>query len=112
MPIPGADTAIVPPEKIVDYLLNLSHPVGGPKARWFVSIGYDPAQPDQLANDLKELVESSDDYLAETSPFGVKCKVRGSLTSPTRQIGKVVSVWIIEPGASDPRLVTVVPDRE
>jgi hypothetical protein len=110
MPIPGADTAVIPPEKIIDYLLNLSHPVGGSKARWFLSIGYDTGQPDQLADDLKQLVRTSDDFVAESTSFGVKCKVKGPLTPPTGQAGNVVSVWIVETGTSAPRLVAVVPD--
>jgi hypothetical protein len=40
MPFPNAEHAIVAEEKIRDYFLNRSHPVGGPKAIWFASIGY------------------------------------------------------------------------
>jgi hypothetical protein len=112
MPIPDADSAIVPAEKLTDYLLDLSHPVGGPKARWFLALGYDPHQPEQLANDLLNLVQTSDQFVAEPTSFGVKYQVKGSLTSPTGQVGKVVSVWIIESGRPQPRLVTVVPDKE
>jgi hypothetical protein len=112
MPIPGADSSVVPPEKVTDYLLDVSHPVGGPKARWLLALGYDPGQPDQLANDLLNLVHTSEQFVAEPTSFGVKYKVKGALTSPTGQIGKVVSVWIIETGSPQPRLVTVVPDKE
>jgi hypothetical protein len=112
MPIPGADSAIVPAEKLTHYLLDLSHPVGGPKARWLSALGYNPNQPDQLANDLLNLVQTSDQFVAEPTSFGVKYQVKGSLTSPAGQVGKVISVWIIETGSLQPRLVTVVPDKE
>jgi hypothetical protein len=112
MPIPDADSAVVPSAKITDYLLNLSHPVGGPKARWFLALGYKLDQPEQLASDLQCLVRTSDQFVVETTSFGVKYKVKGSLTSPTGQVADIVAVWIIEMGSSEPRLVTVVPDKE
>jgi hypothetical protein len=40
MPFPDAERAVVTEEKVRDYLLNPNHPVGGPKAAWFASIGY------------------------------------------------------------------------
>ncbi|MEO2032054.1 MAG: DUF6883 domain-containing protein [Planctomycetaceae bacterium] len=40
MPFPDAEHAIVTGEKVRDYLLNPNHPVGGPKATWFASLGY------------------------------------------------------------------------
>ncbi len=67
MPIPGAQSAVIPLEKLTDYLLNLSHPVGGPKARWFLALGYSPNRPEQLANDLQNLVRLSDDFVAEAT---------------------------------------------
>ena len=56
MPIPNTDSAHVPPEKLTDYLLNEEHLVGGGKAKWFLSLGYDPAQPAKLEQDLLQLV--------------------------------------------------------
>ena len=35
MSFPDAEHVVIAEEKIRDYLLNLSHPVGGPKAVWF-----------------------------------------------------------------------------
>jgi hypothetical protein len=40
MPLPDAEHAIVTEEKVCEYLLNPSHPMGGPEAVWFASIGY------------------------------------------------------------------------
>jgi hypothetical protein len=44
MKLPNADKAYVPPNKLLDYLLSLSHPVGGSKARFFRSAGFDGHQ--------------------------------------------------------------------
>ncbi|GJD43526.1 hypothetical protein AFCDBAGC_1378 [Methylobacterium cerastii] len=38
----------IPDRKLVDYLLNLAHPIGGPKARFFLSFGFDRAKPDEI----------------------------------------------------------------
>ncbi len=40
MPFPDAEYAIISKEKVCEYLLDLTHPVGGPKAVWFLSLGY------------------------------------------------------------------------
>ncbi|WP_279598472.1 DUF6883 domain-containing protein [Methylobacterium sp. J-026] len=33
----------VPEDKIVHYLLNVNHPKDGPKARYFLTFGFDPS---------------------------------------------------------------------
>jgi hypothetical protein len=40
MRLPNADDAVVPREKIQDYLLDLGHPIGGGKALFFLSFGF------------------------------------------------------------------------
>ena len=40
MPLPNANEAIVPREKIEYYLLDLAHPIGGGKARFFLPFGF------------------------------------------------------------------------
>jgi hypothetical protein len=40
MQLPNADEAIVPRDKLENYLLDLAHPMGGGKARFFPSFGF------------------------------------------------------------------------
>ena len=108
MPFPGAERATIAEEKIRDYLLNPSHPVGGSKAVWFASIGYTLDNWQELADDLLQLARSSDDFQAKPSPFGVKYEVSGEIGCPGHRPGVVLSVWIVEE-VSLPRLVTVYP---
>ena len=56
MPIPQADAAYVPAEKLSEYLLDEEHPVGGSKAKWFRSLGYDLADATALERDLLKQV--------------------------------------------------------
>ena len=109
MPIPDADSAFVPPEKLSDYLLDLSHPIGGAKARWFISVGYQSENPVRLETDLLEMVHSSSDFEKEETRFGVKYVVRGQLQTPNGGVASVVTVWITEIAESKPRLVTAYP---
>lgn len=111
MPIPDAESAFIPPEKLSNYLLNLTHPVGGPKARWLISLGYHPDNPDQLESDLLEIVRNSSDYVDETTRFGVKYVVFGQLQSPNGNLANVRTVWITETNVQQPRLVTAYLDQ-
>ena len=109
MPIPNAESAFVPSDKLSDYLLNPDHPVGGTKAEWFFSRGYDPSRTEELRSDLLHIVHSSSDYVEKKTRFGVKYGVRGRLESPVGQPATVYTVWITETHSQRPRLVTAYP---
>ena len=109
MPMPNADSAFVPPEKLTDYLLNEQHPVGGSKAKWFLSLGYDPAEPTVLEQDLLKQVQTSENYAEKSSAFGTKYVVSGRISPPSGDEANVTTVWIIEPPDNRPRLVTAYP---
>jgi hypothetical protein len=109
MPIPDADSAFVPPEKLSNYLLDLTHPVGGSKARWFLSLGYETTNPERLATDLLAVVHRSADFEQEETRFGTKYIVQGRLETPKGVLANVVTVWITEIAVSKPRLVTAYP---
>ncbi|MBI4312806.1 MAG: hypothetical protein HY681_13650 [Chloroflexi bacterium] len=112
MPIPGADHAFIPPEKLWEYLLNLEHPVGGPKAQWFVSMGYDPDDPRRLEADLLAMIRRAEGYSAEMTAYGVKYVAEGSLTVPIGRRVNILTVWILDSGATAPRFVTAYPIEE
>lgn len=110
MPIPDADRAFVPDEKVLDYLLNLAHPDGGPKAIWFHSLGYDHDEWKQLAQDLLAIAQDCERFDTETTAFGVKYKASGQVARPGHRPGIVLTVWIVEDDGP-PRLVTAYPDE-
>jgi len=43
MSMPNARAATIDREKVEDYLLSPTHPIGGPKARFFFSVGFNDA---------------------------------------------------------------------
>jgi hypothetical protein len=111
MPIPNADRAVVPTEKVTEYLLNPLHPVGGPKARWLFALGYRLESPEELANDLLGVVRTSEDFTMQADRFGVKFVVKGLLTRPNGRSARVLTIWMMEHDTSFPRLVSAFPTR-
>jgi hypothetical protein len=92
MPFPDAERAEVTEDKVRDYLLNPNHPVGGPKAAWFASIGYSIDNWQDLVDDLRMLARSVDDFVAKRSRFGVKYEVAGRIGRPGHRPADVITV--------------------
>jgi len=54
MKLPHAAEAIVPRNKVENYLLHLGHPIGGSKARFFIRFGFWRESWPELADALKQ----------------------------------------------------------
>jgi hypothetical protein len=108
--IPGIERAVVDAAKIRDYLLSASHPVGRFKSRFFVRLGYTPDLWETLADDIRHHGRLGTATEGESSPYGRKFEVRGSLKGPTGRTAEVVSIWILLNDSDVPRFVTAFPD--
>ena len=53
MQLPNAHAAVVDEEKVTMYLLNLAHPDGAGKARFFVALGFNAPEWRVLAESLR-----------------------------------------------------------
>ncbi len=53
MRLPNAEKAVIDAEKLRDYLLSPSHPVGRFKAVFFASLGYNQGNWQQFETDLR-----------------------------------------------------------
>ncbi len=111
MQIPLAEQAFIPVEKLTDYLLNVDHADGGPKARVFAHAGFRAEAPEEFELALREQHLTRDARLGKPSPFGTKYEISGRLIGPTGTVFET-SVWIIRHGETVPRLITVVPEDE
>ena len=108
MTVPNAADAVVAPEKLARYLLDVGHTVGGSKARFLRAHGFNEANADLLAAGLRAI--ALDGTASERdSPFGTKYVVAGDLPTPRGTVVRVETVWIIETGETRPRLVTAYP---
>ena len=114
MRLRNAHLAFVEEHKVVDYLLNASHPDNGGKARFFGSLGFTIDQPESLIDALLAVARDGEVVESGHSEHGEKAIVEGWLRAQTEQGGRrrVRTVWIIDAGKDMPRLVTAYPGRE
>jgi hypothetical protein len=52
--VPNIDNAMIDPRKVVDYLLDEHHNVGGSKAKLLISFGFSQKHPELLVAALRE----------------------------------------------------------
>ena len=109
MTIPNVANCIVEPEKVRDYLLNLSHPAGKGKAAFFATMGFRQQDWEVLATALGQMVRNSPVTISMTSRHGQKYIVDGALVAPTGQLPLIRTVWVVDTGTDRPRLVTAYP---
>jgi hypothetical protein len=109
MKLPSRETAYVPPPKLVNYLLSPSHPVGGPKARFFRSAGFDETNVASLEQALIDIARSEDVTEVEQTGHGTKYAVEGDIQTPSGGVRRIRTVWIIDAGQTRPRFVTAYP---
>lgn len=91
------------------YLLNLSHPDGASKAKFFMRRGFSLEEPEVLKNSLLDHAGKSEVVEEQPNPFGTKYVLHGSLICPNGTTASVRTVWIIENDTDFPQLVTAYP---
>ena len=70
MKVPNYEKAIVPKEKLIDYLLNFDHQDGKSKALFYQKFGYNRTNYRELSEQLKRIISENDfDSCIETA-FG------------------------------------------
>ncbi len=109
MKLPNHDQAIVPREKIVDYLLSPAHRDGRSKAIFFSGFGFSVAAWQTLAAALRHHAADYEVAKTESSPYGTRYVIEGELNAPDGRMGMVRVVWFIDTGGSIPRLATAYP---
>jgi hypothetical protein len=107
--LPNADHAIVDQGKIVAYLINATHPDNGGKARFFFNLGFSIDQWELLQAALRTLAVRGAVVQTSQTVHGDKFVVDGGITTPSGKMAEVRSVWIIDHGTKNPRLVTAYP---
>ncbi|SJM90835.1 conserved hypothetical protein [Crenothrix polyspora] len=94
MKLPNADKAVIPPEKLRDYLLSSSHPVGKFKAEYFRTLGYTRDNWTRLDMDLRITLDN-DARTKEQTQYGQKFEVSGHITTPSGRTVMLVTAWIL-----------------
>jgi hypothetical protein len=73
--LPNAENATIPKEKLQNYLLSQSHPIGRFKAAFFRSFGYYSDNWEALERDIRSLLSNEVEKSQETE-YGNKFEVR------------------------------------
>jgi hypothetical protein len=107
--LPNADQAVVADAKVRDYLLSPSHPVGRFKSSFFAALGFNVANWQDLREAFLTLARSAEADPGQTSPYGQKYDVRGTISGPLGRQASVVTVWIIPEGREFAHFVTAFP---
>ena len=108
MTVPNADRAIIATDKLVGYLLNVSHTRGGPKARLLLSLGYRSDNPRSLESDLRTHL-SLDVIRTHETAYGVVYEIEGPIKTPSARTVRFCSVWQVDSGTDLPRFITMYP---
>src|SRR5216684_4451766 len=109
MKLPQYELALIPREKITDYLLSETHPDGRHKAGFFTLFGFVPEFWETLAEALRQHAAAHEVARVENSPFGTRYVVEGIIATPSGRTPLLRSVWFIRDGEEMPRFVTAYP---
>jgi len=104
-----AAAAVIPEDKLRDYLLSSAHPIGRYKSAFFRSLGYTQEQWQILERDLRAVL-SNEAQRSDATEYGQKFTVRGVLSGPNGRSAGIISVWIILAGETAARFVTAYPE--
>lgn len=96
--------------KITQYLLNLNHPKGASKARFFMSMGYTLETFYLLAEALRGVAARYPPVKMVNEVHGSMYVIDGKVDTPTRQQVGLRTVWVVESDKA-PRLVTAYPNK-
>lgn len=100
---------VVPDAKLARYLLDLDHPAGGAKARYFLGAGFSADRIDDLAAALLEHADLRDIASERVTSRGVSRRLRCTIRTPDGRNPCVFVVWFQAAGDWTHRLVTAYP---
>src|SRR5215203_5783509 len=110
MKLPNAVNAIIEEAKLVDYLLNSSHRRGGSKARLLISLGYSSQDWRRLDEDIRQQQLAADIIEQRETAWGKRYDIVAPLTGPTGDTVMFHTIWPIDLGSDQPRLITMYPE--
>lgn len=99
----------IPKQKVTGYLLNLEHPEGGSKAKFFLSRGFTAENWPRLIEALLNQAGSGKVSAVKEGRFGTKFIVDGQIACLDRSLVRIRTVWIVRHGTKIPSLVTAHP---
>lgn len=107
--MPNNVLSIVADNKIRNYLLSDTHEKGKSKANFFKHFGFDLADIEVFREALFQHSIEREIEQIKNSPFGNKYQLKCKIKTPDERNPCIVTVWIVENGQKEPKLVTAYP---
>jgi hypothetical protein len=105
----ATERAHIDPAKVRDYLLSPFHPIGRFKAVVFQALGYRADEWEKLRDDLLFLARTTAAVPGQSSGFGQKYEVSGTLRGPNGREATFTCVWLVPLEGGAPRFITAFP---
>lgn len=109
MKLPFKENTYIPKEKLTDYLLSETHPVGSSKARFFRRLGFNETNADQLASALLQIAKNDKVKEIRKLAYGANYVIEGKIKTPFGQTMIITTVWFIQTKKIRPGFVTAYP---
>ena len=121
MKLPNRKNAIISKNKLMDYLLSLTHSEGKSKAKFFRSIGFNETNVEKLEWALLRIAKSNDvrkikeeikiDKKTSRVINVVRYDIDGMIKAPNGKHYNIRTGWTINAQEGIPHLVTALPGR-
>jgi hypothetical protein len=106
MKLPNGNLAVVSDKKLFDFLLNEEHETQPGHADLFHRLlGITAGNGETLRSALLDAAATQEATPGGPTPYGAKYEIRFEMTG-VRKSYTILSVWMIERGQANPRLVT------
>lgn len=109
MKLPQGNNALIPKEKLTDYILSETHSTGKFKAKIFRRLGFNETNVHHFIKALGKIAKLEEVVNFSTFQYGAKYVLDGKIEAPGGKTVKVRTIWIIERNQVSPRFVTVYP---
>jgi len=107
--LPRVKQAVVPQNKIENYLLDSGHPIGSGKAKFFTHFGFRRENWQVLADALRKHAEENPVANSMSDADGTIYLVEGPLETPSGRRPRIRTVWLEETAALAPRFISAYP---
>lgn len=110
MKLPNREKAIIAPDKLTEYLLNVAHKRGGTKARLLAHFGYNRNNWQQLDKDIRSYHLDAEVDVERKTMYGTRYEICSPLQTPSGRSLLVRTIWQIDDGTDTPRFITLFPE--
>jgi hypothetical protein len=107
--LPQAHLAQVEAQKLKEYLLNRSHPRGGPKAVFFLARGFTASDWESMADALRHHAKNNVISGERNTEYATNYALDCNVPTPDKSNPCIRTVWEIRPEDARPRLITAYP---